>query len=190
MRQLFLLFVLWMPALYAQDQSAAPVVQAGVDRISMSGESFFDVQAIGFARATPQQVWRVLTDYERLPEFVPDLVSSKVVSRTPQEILLEQHSKAGFLFVSHSIHMLVRVEERPFSAVDVALVSGDMRRYSGRWTMEAYTQNGVAGTRIGFHGTMEPDFFVPPLISKPIVLANVRRMVAAVVAEIERRSGD
>lgn len=189
-RLVFLLFLLATPALQAQEDVGVPVVQAGVDHISRNGESFFEVTATGFVRATPQQVWHVLTDYERLPDFVPDLVSSKVVSRTPHEILLEQHSKARFLFVSYSIRMLVRIEEQPFSTVDVTLVSGDLRRYTGHWEMQAHTRNGADGTRISFRGTMEPDFFVPPLISKPIVLANVRKMVEAVVAEIEKRNGN
>jgi hypothetical protein len=46
----------------------------------------------------------------------------------------------------------------------------------------------MQGTLISYAGTMEPDFFVPPLVGESAVQANVRKMVAAVVKEIDRRS--
>lgn len=195
MRALFLfclplLLTMLMPTAAHAQENAAPPVQARVERISRDGESYFDVAAVAFVRATQQQAWRVLTDYERLPGFIPDLVLSRVVSRTPKEILLEQQSKSGFLFLSQSVHLLVRVEEHPISTVDVTLVSGDMRRYSGHWELLPVTQGGVDGTRVTFLGTMEPDFYVPSLIARPIILANVKRMVESVVMEIERREAD
>jgi hypothetical protein len=86
--------------------------------------------------------------------------------------------------------MLVRIEEQPFSAINVTQVSGDMRQYIAHWDIQPVTQNGVEGTRIRFTGTMEPDFFVPPLIGKPAMLTNLRKQVEAVLAEIERRGGN
>lgn len=179
--------LLLAPVAHADD--AAPV-EVHIERVSRDGESFFDVHAVAFVRAPPQQAWRVLTDYERLPDFIPDLVVSRVVSRTPGEILLEQQSRSGFLFLTQSVHMLVRVEEAPPATIDVTLVSGDMRRYSGHWELLPLTQGGAEGTRVSFFGTMEPDFYVPTLIAQPIVLANVRRMVESVAAEIERRGAN
>jgi ribosome-associated toxin RatA of RatAB toxin-antitoxin module len=185
MRRLVLLFLLWSPAMHAQE--SVHNVHAHANRISRDGQSFFEVSAAGFVRVTPQHAWRVLTDYERLPEFVPDLKSSIVKSRNAQEIILEQTSEAGFLFLSQHVHMMLRIREQPFSSIDVALVSGDMKHYTAHWELEATTQDGMRGTRIDFTGAMEPDFFVPPLVGKSIVQANVKKMVQAVVTEIERR---
>ena len=173
--------------MHAQEHPQRQVVQANAHRISRDGQTFFDVSATGFVRVTPEQAWRVLTDYERLPEFVPDLVASKIVSRNAQEIIVEQLSEAGFLFVSQRIHMVIRIHEQPYSAIDVSLVSGDMKHYAAHWKLDAATMDGMDGTRVTFTGEMEPDFFVPPLFGRSIVQANVKNMVQAVVAEIERR---
>ena len=173
--------------MHAQENLRHSSVQAHASRISRNGQTFFDVSAAGFVRVTPAQAWRVLTDYERLPEFVPDLVASKVMSRTAQEIIVEQLSEAGFLFVSQHIRMVIRIREQPYSAIDVSLVSGDMKHYAAHWALEAATLDGIDGTHIAFTGQMEPDFFVPPLLGRSIVQANVKNMVQAVVAEIERR---
>lgn len=174
------------PAL-AQEDPPNNVSGVTVKRMHKDEQAFFKMDAAGFARATPQQVWQVLTDYESLPQFVPNLSSSKIVSRSEKEIILEQNGKAGFLFLTRNVHITVRVVEQPFSAVDIALVKGDMKHYMARWEFAPFTQNGISGTRIIYAATMEPDFFVPPLIASSLVQEDVRRTMEAVIAEIARR---
>lgn len=168
----------------AQDSFGAPL-EVRAERIHRDGMSWFDIDANGFVSATPQQAWKVLTDYERLPQFVPELVHSRVMKRTGNEVLLEQESRAGFLFFSYNLRMTVRVTEQAFSAIDIALVSGGMKRYDARWELEGIQENGREGTRIRYSAQMEPEFFVPPLIGQPFVQASVRKTVEAVVREIE-----
>jgi ribosome-associated toxin RatA of RatAB toxin-antitoxin module len=188
-RFFFLLtFLLWASVMHAEPLSPSPVVEANADRVHRDGQSFFSIQASGFVLAAPQQAWRVLTDYDRLAEFVPDLLSSRLITRSAHQAVVEQRSEAGFLFISHSIHLVVRITEQPFSSIDVALVSGNMQRYTAHWQLAPATRDGVQGTLISYAGTMEPDFFVPPLVGESAVQANVRKMVAAVVKEIDRRS--
>lgn len=175
--------------MHAQERSAEPRgIHASAVRASRDGTAFFDVHAAGIARATPQQAWQVLTDYEQLDTFVPDLVSSKVIARGRNEATIEQQSRTGFLFMSLTVRMVVRIAERPQYALDVERVSGDMRHYAAHWTLEPVVLDGGAGTQILFHGELEPDFPLPPLLGDAIVQVNVKRMVEAVIAEIERRS--
>lgn len=157
--------------------------------IAMSDHAFpsFQLDARGFVHVPPRQAWQVLTDYEHLPAFVPDLLRSKVLSRGPQEATIEQVSRAGFLFVSHTVHMVLHVEERPFSAIDVTLVSGDLRYYRAHWALAETTRQGESGTLITYSGELAPKFYLPPLIAQPLAQAQVHRMVAAVISEIEAR---
>lgn len=182
---IFLLLILWIPAMHAQEGFRREPVHANANRVLRNGEPLFEVTAAGVVRATPQQTWQVLTDYERLPEFVPDLVFARVLSRNENTLRLEQRSSTGFLFMSHTVHMILQIEESPFATIHVALVEGDMRHYDTQWTLEP---DGVTGTRITFSGVMEPKFYVPPLVGQAIVELNLRRTVEAVVAEIERRN--
>ncbi|MEN3296541.1 MAG: hypothetical protein V7642_5794, partial [Burkholderiales bacterium] len=64
------------------------------------------------------------------------------------------------------------------------------RGYSAHWELAPSAQSGTDGTHITFQGMMEPAFYVPPLIGKSIVQVNVRRMVEAVLNEIEKHSID
>lgn len=155
--------------------------------MSDHGSPSFQLDARGFVHVPPQQAWQVLTDYEHLPTFVPDLLRSKVLSRGPHEATIEQVSRAGFLFVSHTVHMVVHVDERPFSAIDVTLVSGDLRYYRAHWALAETTRQGESGTLITYSGELAPKFYLPPLIAQPLAQAQVHRMVAAVISEIEAR---
>lgn len=155
--------------------------------MSRLGFPSFQLNARQFVAATPQQAWQVLTDYEHLTEFVPDLVHSKVLTRGPHDATVEQVSQAGFLFMSHSVQMVVHIDEQPFSAIDVALVSGDMRHYRAHWALAETFQAGASGTLITYAGELAPKFFLPPLVGQPLVQAQVKKMVAAVMAEIEER---
>jgi ribosome-associated toxin RatA of RatAB toxin-antitoxin module len=175
----------------AQTQADKPHHHIAVTakRMRADGQSFMKVSASGFAAATPQQVWQVLTDYERFPEFLPKLSSSKLISRTANEVLVEQNGKAGFLFIKHNIHLLVRINEQPFSAIDLTLVRGDMKHYVARWELSPLTSSGRSGTLITYAATLEPDFFVPPLIGRQLVEADVQETMEAVITEIDRRIG-
>ncbi|MES2535793.1 MAG: SRPBCC family protein [Pseudomonadota bacterium] len=173
----------------AQTQTDKPRdnITVTAQRLVTDEQSVMKVNASGFAAASPQQVWQVLTDYERFPEFLPKLSSSRVISRSSSEVLVEQNGKAGFLFIKHNIHLLVRIIEQPFAAIDLTLVRGDMKHYVARWELSPLARNGRNGTLITYAATLEPDFFVPPLIGRPLVEADVKETMEAVIAEIGRR---
>lgn len=174
--------------MYAQEIFPYGPVQASANRVIRNGEPLFEVTAVGFVRASAEQAWQVLTEYERLPEFVPDLVSVRLLSRDDNVACIEQRSSANFLFMSYTLRMVLQIEEAPCSTIDVALVEGDMQRYDTHWDLEPVIGPGISGTRVTFSGVMEPNFFVPPLFGRSIVEVNLKRTVEAVVAEIERRN--
>lgn len=169
-----------------QDTSRG-VVHAYANRIVRDGEPMFEVSADGIVRASPEQAWQVLTDYEGLPRFVPDLVSVRLLSRSGGVARIAQESRTGLLFLSQTIRMVLHIEEQPMSAIEVALVEGDMRRYEARWEITA-APAGEAGTCIAFSAVVEPLFYVPPVLGRGFVQVSVQHTVEAVVAEIERRS--
>ncbi|MGV8893867.1 MAG: SRPBCC family protein [Burkholderiaceae bacterium] len=184
----FLLFLTITYAALAWKKRELPdrSIEVSVKRNHKKGRILFEIQVKGLVRATPQQTWAVLTDYGRLSEFVPDLLSSKLLSRCGDEVIVEQQGSLGFLFIRQTIHLVVRVTEHPFSMLNVALVEGDMRHYASCWELVPVALG--AGTLITYRGSMEPDFFVPLLLGRVMVQADVRKMLTAVVAEVERRA--
>ena len=150
------------------------------------GNAYFEVHASAFTHASPERVWQQLTDYEHQSDYVPNLTSAKIVARTGSEVILDQDGRGGFFFFKRAVHLQVRVVETPKSAIDVTLVSGDMKRYTAHWQLTPADSNGASGTRIDYVGSLEPDFFVPPLFGNAIVLADIRKMLAAVVDQLDK----
>jgi len=84
----------------------------------------------------PQAVWRILSDYDHLQEFVPFLTSSRVIGREADALILRQEGRAGLLGFQRRFTVTFRVQERPPSDIRFDSVAGDFTRFSGRWHLE------------------------------------------------------
>lgn len=158
-------------------------VTVSVRRVDFDARRAYEVNASGAVRAAPAAVWRILTAYERMAEFVPDLASCKVLSRKGNEVVVEQLGTARFLFMSRQIRLVVRATETPMSAIDIALLSGDMRYYASRWELQPLAATG--GTRIVYRGTLAPDFYVPGMLGAHVIGGDIARMMQALLARID-----
>ncbi len=172
--------------LSSQALHAAGTLEVTVLRQRVSGGAFFEVHASGFAHASIEHAWQLLTDYERQSDYVPNLTSAKIISRNGNEVTLDQDGRGGFFFFKRPVHLHVHIVETPKLTIDVALLSGDMKRYTAHWQLTAVDVGGDGGTRIDYGGNLEPDFFVPPLIGNAILQNDVRKMMMAVIDEIEK----
>lgn len=172
-------------AVAQEEQSAQPARKIEVVVKRVHGDlPFYDIWVDGFVRGTPQQVWKILTDYDQMHMFVPDMVSSKVLSRDAGGVVVAQEGRVRFFFFSKTVHLVLRVTELPFSRIDIALMSGDMKQYASHWELFPMTQDGVTGTRISYTGKLEPDFFAPSLFGSAMVESSVRKMVEAMMLEM------
>jgi ribosome-associated toxin RatA of RatAB toxin-antitoxin module len=128
--------------------------------------------------------WRVLTDYDRYPEFVPDLHSSRTVSRGPGGAVVEQRGELRFLFVRFPLEVKYAIREQPPSVVESRATSGSFREMTGRYEL---VPNGGA-LRVAYSGRLVPDFAMPPLIGTIAVRMTAERQFTAMIEEIERQS--
>jgi ribosome-associated toxin RatA of RatAB toxin-antitoxin module len=176
---LCLLLVCALPAM-----AQRPGLDVGVQRVDSGAGNVFEVNASGEVAAAPAAVWRILTDYERMPEFVPDLKQARVLSRSGDQVLVEQFGVVRFLFFQRTIHLIVQVREQPISQIDVSLVDGDMKVYNCRWQLIAVPETG--GTRVVYSGTLAPKFYVPGMLGSNLIRADVEKMMAAVLERLDR----
>ena len=160
--------------------------QVTVQRQHTDDSAYFEVHASAFTHASQERVWQQLTDYQRQPDYVPNLTSARIVARNGSEVVLDQEGRGGFFFFKRALHLQVHVQETQKSAIDVTLVSGDMKRYTAHWRISPAEVQGESGTQIDYEGSLEPNFFVPPMIGNAIVLSDIRKMLAAVIDELEK----
>lgn len=182
---LFLLIGAIAPAMAQAPKLELPKLEVSVNRVELDDRHMFEVNATGTVLASPPVVWRILTGYERMSEFVPDMESCKVLARNGNEVVIEQQGVARFLFMTKSIHLVVRATEQPISSIDIALVSGDMKHYESHWELVPVPETG--GTRVVYSGRLIPNFYVPGMLGAKIIRNDIERMMAAVLTRLDSR---
>jgi ribosome-associated toxin RatA of RatAB toxin-antitoxin module len=178
-----------LAAAYAAPGSAADDVSIEADR---RGDSI-EIRARALIAAPPALVWQVLTDYERLPGFIPGLARSVIRERQGNRLVLEQAGEARFLVFSFPIEVRYEVIESPPSGISSRAIGGNLRRMNGRYELQPApaspgTEGGRGAVLLRYEGEMEPAFELPPVIGLVAVRSMVEQQFTALVAEIERRA--
>ena len=147
----------------------------------------FEIQATAVIQADVAEAWKVLTDYERLSEFIPGLQESKVVSRNGSNVVLDQSGEAHLLFFKFPMRVRLAITEFPHSRVVSRAIAGNFREMQGIYRLEAQGK----GMQLRYEGSFTPDFDFPPFFGTLLVRSTLEKRFAAMVHEIEkRRRGD
>ena len=170
----------------ATAQPDAPRFELKVERVAgTDGDQVYRIASSGTVAATPAVVWRILTDYDHLADYLPNLDSTRVVSRNGDTVIVEQLGTARFLFFSRAIRLVVQVRERAPDRIDISLIDGDMKVYRASW--ELIPLAGATGTRLVYTATIVPKFDVPGIVGTDAVRKDIGRMMAAVLLRLDRR---
>lgn len=150
--------------------------------VSRDGSAYL-VEASSEVHADRAVVWAVLTDYEGYARFVPGLQRSHRASVDPLRI--EQNGVFGILFFRRKLSATLEVEEHPMSRIVLRGVGGDWRKLETAVAVEG------EGTRqvLRYRSSIEPAFWIPPVIGTSIIRIAIRGKLQAVAQEIERRAG-
>ena len=151
-------------------------------RTSREG-GFVTVSASVVMRVDPRIAWAVLSDYDHLAEFIPDVKSSRVVSRDGHELRVEQVGEVGFIFYRQPVTVTLEVHEEPMRRITARGVEGNVKG------LESYYELHASGPelRLDYAGRFDPDFAIPPLIGMPVMRRVIERRFRAMVEEIQRR---
>lgn len=89
---------------------------------------------------TLAQVWDVLTHYEALAEFIPNLAKSHCLPHPTGGIRLEQVGMQRLLKLNFKARVVLDLVEHPLSRIDFTLVEGDFQRFVGHWQLSPQTE--------------------------------------------------
>ena len=160
----------------------AAAAEAIETRIERHGE-YVTVNASALMQVDARIAWEVLSDYDNLAQFIPDMKSSRVVSRSGDRVVVEQKGEIGFFFYRQPVDVTLEVLEQPRRRIVARRIDGNIRDLETRY--ELGTSD--AGVRFDYSGRFIPGFSLPPLIGMPIVRRIVERRFRAMVEEIVRR---
>jgi ribosome-associated toxin RatA of RatAB toxin-antitoxin module len=126
----------------------------------------------------------VLTDYEHIPRFMPEVRTSRVLERSDGLTIVEQEAVAKVMMFSKRIHLVLEVHEQPGEIRFRDRCGKSFTRYEGVWTI---TESG-GQTAIAYRLTAAPSFDVPEFLLKRLLKRDATEMIRQLQAEMLARS--
>lgn len=169
-------------AFAAQAQSAAGAERdIAVNVRKSAGVVIVDVRMA--VNATQQEAWEVLTDYDRMAQFFPNLSSSKVIARSGDKLRLEQKGKVSYGPFSFPFESVREIELKPTTEIRSHAISGSLKK--GDASTRLIAQGNTA--LILYHSESVPAVWVPPAIGPHVIASQTRTQFESLRAEIMKR---
>jgi len=128
--------------------------------------------------------WATISDYDHLADFIPDMLSSRVIRREGDRVLIEQTGRIGFLVFQQPVQVRLEVHESPQRRIEAHAVGGNLKEMEGRYALESLPSGAV---RLTYTGHLVPGFAVPPVFGALVVRNQLSKQFSALVREIVRR---
>lgn len=173
--------------------AAAPAAEVDVAR---DGAAYV-VRAAATLRVDRRSAWLTVTDYERLPQFVPGIDAVGVLARAArgggERLLVEYRGEFRWLWFRAPVQVWLEVTHQPPQRVLArsVLPSGigagrsTLREFEGTYELEALD---AATTRLVYRARLEPAQPLLPLLGTLAVRHTAQAQFRALAAQIERRA--
>ena len=87
--------------------------------------------------ASLESLWNVLTDYDRLNLYIPNLLSSKKIYQKNNNVQLKQVGAQDFLGMKFSAEVTIDLfEDKELGLLKFNLIKGDFRKFEGSWKIQ------------------------------------------------------
>ena len=163
---------------FAQDKS--PV--RSFDIVENNGG--YVATVVMFAPVATHVAWDVLTDFDNMHKWVPNVRESKVTAREGNTLTVEQKGVAKFGLLSFNYESTRRMQLDPKITVLSTQVSGSMRRLV---SLMKVSPDG-AGTRLDYKLEIEPAGIAATVLSKKFLQHEVTEQFTAIVGEMVKRA--
>jgi ribosome-associated toxin RatA of RatAB toxin-antitoxin module len=139
-------------------------------------------KAIGVIDATPEEVFRVATDYAKYRDFMPRVTNSTVRQATRDSALVELHAELRWPAGASTVTARYTSEKLPGDIYRVKFdrVSGDLRQFWGSLYIEPFAPGKTAVT---YELVAEPDMVAP----KGAVNRGIKRSTGNFVHALRQR---
>lgn len=158
--------------------AAASAVETQV-RVSRDHELVL-IDAVLLAPVTPLEAWAVLTDFDAMARYVPDLEESRVSLRLGNRLRVEQRGVARWGPFARPFTMVREVELTPVERVESRSIGGTLQRV--RTSTQLVQVAG--GTEVRHHLEFVFNVWMPDLLADAFLRYKVREQFDAVVEEM------
>ncbi len=166
----------------AQTASLAQAVEVQTEEIAQRQRQI--TAKIQIPRSA-EQVWHVLTDYETLSDFIPNLAKSRRLQHPTGGIRLEQVGSQRLLRFNFSARVVLDLEEKFPHEIKFDMVEGDLKAYSGKWVLEPYILPEQIGTSLCYTVRVWPKLTMPIAIIERRLRHDLQLNLLAIRQRVE-----
>ena len=136
-----------------------------------------------FAPVPPSVAWDVLTDFDNMNKWVPNVRESKSTARDGNAITVEQKGVAKFGLLSSPYTSVRKMQLEPQNSILSTQVSGSMRRLVSLMKLSAEGN----GTRLDYKLEIVPSGIAATVMSKEFLQQEITQQFTAIVGEMVKR---
>lgn len=137
----------------------------------------------------PRVALAVLTDYEQIPRFMPDVRTSVILERTSGHVVIEQEAVSHYMMFSKTVHLVLEVTENGDTIHFVDRARDSFTEYEGTWRVTPQG-GGTDGATLTYALTARPAFDVPGFVLKRLLKRGSEEMIDGLRREIAARGSD
>lgn len=142
------------------------------------------VQAAILIDSPAQQIWDVMIDCDRAPEFVPGLKSCKVLQRDGDTEIIEH--KVKFSWLLPKVTYIFQASYHEFKRIDFKRISGDLKDLEGSWVLDEVS--GGKQTIVVYTVFLDPGFWVPKSLIRQKLRKNLPNILLALRERVSKSS--
>ncbi len=132
-----------------------------------------------------ERIWKVLTDYEALSEFIPNLAQSSLLEHPHGGIRLEQIGSQRLLKFNFCARVVLDLEEKFPKQINFSMVEGDFKDFSGNWCLEPDPRGEEFGTTLCYTIQVWPKLTMPIAIIERRLSDDLRLNLVAIHQRVE-----
>jgi carbon monoxide dehydrogenase subunit G len=175
----------WAMVAFLLAASGHAATETAIRSIDIAHDSdAFVANVVMFAPVATDVAWQVLTDFDHMAEWVPNVRESKVTAREPNAVTIEQHGVAKFGITTFPYVSVRHIEPDRPRTIRSTQIKGNMRRLESLMTLAPDGD----GTKLVYHLEMVPGALVATVMSKEFLEHELREQFGAIIAEMVRRS--
>ncbi len=134
-------------------------------------------------QAPIDDVLRIVTDYERYADMIPDIFSAEILRRDQDgtDVRFKYH-----LVMAGDLEITRRFVQRGQSRIEFSTLSGDLGELSGSWSLTAGAAPDT--TEVAYQASLKPSFDAPSFLVRYVLRSEAPRILDRVERVASQKS--
>lgn len=133
-----------------------------------------------------EQIWQILTDYDHLSDFIPNLAKSQRIQHPGGGIRIEQVGTQCLLNFKFCARVVLDMVEQFPHQLNFQMVEGDFKQFSGSWILQPAPMGTQMGTNLQYTVLVCP----PRIMPVNLIERRLSQNLAINLASIKQRAED